>query len=98
MSILDSLCNAGSSVVKTTAKGVLIVTRVAVVSTVSTTAAVAAAVVDETKIAARQLHADPNIKAGIDTARACYASGMAYARYKAADVEAAASAFEARHK
>ena len=98
MSIISSLFNAGSSVIKTTAKGVLVVTRVGVVSMVTTTAAVAATVVDESQIGASQLRADPNINAGIEASKAGYAAGMAYARNKVATIEAAASDFETRHK
>ena len=98
MSIISSLFNAGSSVVKVSAKGVLVVTRVAAVSTLMTTAAIAAAVVDEAKIAARQLQADPNVSAGIEAGKAGYAASMTYARNKASAIEAAATDFAARHK
>ena len=97
MSII-SLFNAGSSVVKVTAKGVLVVTRVAAVSTLTTTAAIAAAVVDEAKIAARQLEADPHVKAGIEASKAGYVASMTYARNKAAAIEAAATDFADRHR
>ena len=98
MSIISSLFNAGASIVKVTAKGTLVVTRVAVVNTVTTTAAVAAAVVDEAKIAARQLKSDPNVSAGISAGKTAYVTGSAYARNKAAAIEAAASEFADRHK
>ena len=98
MSIIRSLLSAGSSIVKVTAKGVLVVTRVAVVSTITTTAAVAAAVVDEAKIATRQLQSDPNVSAGIEAGKAGYAASMTYARNKASAIEVAATDFAARHK
>ena len=98
MSIISSLFNAGSSVVKVTAKGVLVVTRVAAVSTITTTAAVAAAVVEEVKIAARQLEADPHVKAGMEAGKAGYTASMTYARSKAAAIEAAATDFADRHR
>ena len=98
MSIIRSLFNAGSSVVKVTAKGVLVVTRVAAVSTITTTAAVAAAVVDEAKIATRQLQSDPNVSAGIEAGKAGYAASTTFARNKASAIEAAATDFAARHK
>lgn len=98
MSIISSLLNAGASIVKTTAKGTLVVTRVAVISTVTASAAVVAAVVGEEKIAARQLQEDPNIKAGLDACKASYAASREYARNKAAAIEAAATDFAARHK
>ena len=98
MSILSSLLKAGTSLVKVTAKGVLIVTRVAMVRTVTTSAAVAASVVDEVKIAAGQLKADPNVKAGIEAGKTAYVTGSAFARNKAAALEAAATDFADRHR
>ena len=98
MSIISSMFNAGSSVIKTTAKGVLVVTRVGVVSMVTTTAAVAATVVKEAQIAASQLRADPNINAGIEAGKAGYAASMTFARNKAAAIEAAATDFADRHR
>ena len=98
MSIIRSLFNAGSSVVKVTAKGVLVVTRVAAVSTLTTTAAIVAAVVDEAKIAASQLEADPHVKAGMEAGKAGYAASMTFARNKASAIEAAATDFADRHR
>ena len=95
---INSLFKAGSSVVKVTAKGVLVVTRVAAVSTITTTAAVAAAVVEEVKIAARQLEADPHVKAGMEAGKAGYTASMTFARSKAAAIEAAATDFADRHR
>ena len=98
MSIISSLFSAGSSVVKFTAKGVLVVTRVAAVSTITTTAAVAAAVVEEAKIAARQLEADPHVNAGMEAGKAGYTASMTFARNKASAIEAAATDFADRHR
>ena len=98
MSIISSLFNAGSSVVKVTAKGVLVVTRVAAVSTITTTAAIAAAVVDEAKIATRQLQSDPNVSAGLNAGKAGYAASMTFARNKASAIEAAATDFADKHQ
>ena len=79
-------------------KGVLVVTRVAAVSTITTTAAVAAAVVDEAKIAARQLEDDPHVKTCMESGKAGYTASMTYARNKAAAIEAAATDFADRHR
>ena len=94
MSIISSLFSA----FKFTAKGALVVSRVAVVSTVTASAAVMAAVVDEAKIAASQLRADPNITAGIEAGKAGYAASMTFARNKASAIEAAATDFADRHR
>ena len=87
MSIIKSLIHSGSIIVKTTAKVALVATRVAVVSAVTTTAAITAIVVDESSKAANEILADPNV-----------AAGVAYAKDKAAAIDESVRAFEERHR
>ena len=98
MSVLSSLFNAGAIIVTTSAKVVLVTTRVAVVSTVTTSAAVAAVVVHEAKTAAKEIQADPNIKAGIEASKSVFAESRSYVQRKVTSIETAAIDFEARHK
>ena len=98
MSVINSIFNVGAIVISTATKLALVTARIAVVSAVTTTAAVAATVVDESIKAANQIRDDRTVNAGIEHGKASYAASVTYAKNKAAALESAASAFEARHK